>query len=186
MKSQNPKPKLGKIWAALIKGALKFVERKLRKVIKDDIAYEGVTLLTTPLKATADALSDSDPDDKAQIAGIAKRHLNIGVIPYVERRATDLAMKIKNDELRQFVTTVDNIPFAVARIYTDDNPNNDNQLLGYIEAWLEDKENQEVIINVALRTLIEKVFDVETAEFLIGLINNQIAGINFDFDKDGD
>lgn len=183
------KLKLGRTWANLIKGALGIIKSAISGAIKDPVGKELWLLSLQPTDKIVDALSDKDPNDKEQIRQIIQNYANSEVIPFGEGKFTQLVERIQDAQIRALVSTAGTIPFAVGKIYTDQNPGNEEQLKAFLEQWVEDGNNQAEVAR-AIGFYIEVLFKNNPA--ISSFINQTIQAriedgdlINVDWDGDG-
>lgn len=165
--------------------ALTFV---LGQLIKDEETQELALSTLKPIKSIVGAVTDEDPDNKAQILKIVKMYASQDAIPYAHDELIKIINRIGDDKVRSVVQVTSKVPFMIGQIWTDDNPSNLKQTRTYLEQWLEDAENQKVLIDYLVDPLIRGVFkkQVFLANMLLGTIKDKLADINIDIDKDGE
>lgn len=172
--------------AALIRGALTFVGKKLKKWLNPKW-HRPIDLAIMPLKEITNALSDTDPKNGEQVDLIMQKHLNTSVVPFADDKVNEVLDKIEDLKLRALVKYFSFMPLAALNIYTDDDPNNPTQLRERLEFWLEDPEHQTLFLeNVLTPYLALVIKDEDTREFLITAITDQVKELDLDLDGDGD
>lgn len=187
--SKTKSKKFGKFWAKMLIGLITVLRNSLGQYIANENLRNLYFLTLKPSENIINALSDENPDNKEQINEIFQKHLNTAVIPYGQEQFKALSDKIKDPGLMQLVATAGTIPFAVGQIYTDENPENEQQLKAFLEVWVENPENQKNIL-AAITVWVSSLFkeNPALANFIISALEARIlAGefINVDFDGDG-
>jgi hypothetical protein len=182
------KKQLGRGWARIIKGALGVIKSAIASVIKDPIGVELWLLSLKPTDDIVDALSDKDPENGKQVQAIIQNYTNSDVIPFGEGKFNDLVSRIENPQIKDLARVTGQIPFAIGKIYTDNNPQNEQQLKEFLEKWVEDGGNQADIAR-AVGAWIDIMFkkNPAIAMFINETIQARIEdGELFNVDWDGD
>lgn len=171
----------------LARAQVDILKTLIEKHFPDTTERAAWILTLNPTYKILDAMTDSDPDNKAQLVAIMKEHTAQNVIPFASNEFVKVLDRINDEKLRKLVEVVSQIPFAVGEIYTDENPANNTQLKTYLEAWAESEENQDTILNEVLKPLLSKLFKNQAwlGNFLISTIQMRLSGANLDINKDG-
>ena len=183
------KTKKGRLWGKIIKGAVNMLKSVIVSVIPDPVAAELWMLSLKPTDDIVDALTNDNPNNKEEILHIIQQYTNADVIPFGEVKYIELTERIVNPNLQAITRTLGQIPFVIGKIYTDDNPNNEAQLLAYLEKWVEDGGNQADVARV-VGMWIEMMFknNPAIAMFINQTIQARIEDgdlLNVDWDGDG-
>lgn len=183
------KKRFGKFWAKMLIGAIDILRKALGGYIADANLRMLYDLTLKPSTDIVNALSDENPDNGQQIAAIFQKHLNQAVIPFGSEQFEVIIAKIKDPALLSLVKATGVIPFAIAKIYTDENPDNDAQLKTYLESFVENPENQKDFLQ-AMRIWLGALFknDPMLLNFMMSALEARILEgelINVDFNGDG-
>lgn len=184
-KKENPNQFLILLISQLYEGLHSAVDLLLED--SDESVRELWLSTLVPGQSIAAALSDANPDNKAQILEIVKQYGNQDVIPLAHSEVLRRIGNIEDVNIRELVTMATNVSFMIAQISTDENPNNLLQIQTYLEDFVESADNQQKVLEGALDPLLDKLFKKQKwlAKLFMTTIESRLAGVNFDFNKDG-
>lgn len=180
--------KLNPFWATMALRLIVALKYLVGGKIPDGPAKEAWLLTLEPTEKIIDALSDEDPENGKQILVIVKKHTNEKIIPFGESQFANLINKIKDDRIRDLVLIFAALPFKVGEVFTDENPNNEEQLKTELEIWAEDPRNQDLLLSNVLGPLLRSLFKNQPflADLIIDTVNDQIQNLNLDINGDGE
>ena len=170
--------------------AMKSADEFIRKGVKNPVLLQFLLGLTRPVEDSLEALLDKNPDDEKQILEIARKYANTTAVPFAQAEWDKIEARIQNEQLRILAGKLSEIPFSAALIYTDELPENENQLETYIEGFISSKENQDILIKQVLLPIIAQRTGLDvnspTVTFVLNLLTGQLAGAEINIDIDGD
>lgn len=177
-----------KAWGGLIKVAFRTIMQLFAAKIKNEKILAVVQTTIIPAEQMVDALSDEDPDNDAQILAIVRRYTNAQLLPKVEATYEEYEARIGDEKLRKVADVASQYVFTMGAIYTDENPDNDAQFRTYTEQFLEDPENQRVLLQEVAFKVIRKylgnqAYLVDIAE---AAVMQKLSETNIDIDGDGE
>lgn len=178
---------LSSFWQNFILGAIRTIKALVNPLLPTSFAREAFELTLQPTERIVNALSDTDPNDKDQIIEIIRIHTNTALVPFAKVQVDELLSKIQDRRLRSLVEVLSIVPFGAANIYTDDVRPNDDQLRTFIEAYLEDGNNQEVLLQDVVAPLLRNILKDQpfVAEFVLGTLTTALDSLQLDLDGDG-
>ena len=192
MKNQELKAtttsKLSQGWVRFLQGGITTIRSVISFSIKDELAKRLWLLSLEPSDKIVNALADDNPNDRQQVLEIVRRHTNTQIVPLAEEQFEQRVIaNIKNHQLKAFVEVLSVVPLGAARIYTDEDPSNEDQIKTFIEAWLESPENQDKVFQDVLQPWLDSVFKNNPiiGKFIIDTIQGQLEGLNIDIEGDG-
>ena len=180
--------KLNAFWLGLIEGALLLLQKGISMLIPEGIAREAWLVTLQPSAKIIAALRDDDPNDAEQLKAIVKQHTNAELVPFAQRQfENEILSKINDARLQSLISIIAQVPFAAAGIYTDNDPRNEAQIKTYLEQWVEDHDNQAVLLDEVIKPLLRALFKKNPwiADFIITQAEAQLQLINIDIDGDG-
>ena len=184
------KIKLQGLWDEAAKAALALFKKLVGDRIKDPVAKQAFELSLEPSTAIINALSDQDPDNAAQVKAIVLAHVNQNIIPFGEAQFNEVLEKMGDEVWKEMLQHLANVPFGIGKIYTDGNPDNEKQLLTFLESWLENPEVQKALVGGLFgKKLLPLVFkkNPEIVNLIMPFIEAYLltGKVNFDLDGDG-
>lgn len=143
--------------------------------INSEWVKRATELAIKRLSLFGEALVDSDPDDKAQIEKIARETLLSPEFQDLERQVTlDLASKIDDVRLANFLVQSDNLRLNFFSILGDDNPNNKEQIKDLFESFVKTEEFDTIVIGLADLLADKYAKNPATKEFIVALITSLV------------
>lgn len=185
----NLKIKLQGLWDEAAKAALALFKKIVGDRIKDPVAKEAFDISLEPSFAIVNALSDQDPDNGAQIKAIVLQHTNQRILPFGQEQFNAVLSKINDPVWAGLLEHLGNVPFGIGNIYTDGNPENEKQLLAFLEKWLENPEVQKALLSgLFAKKLLPLVFkkNPEIINLIMPFVEAYLLTGNVNFDLDGD
>lgn len=143
--------------------------------IANESIKKSVELLIKRLRLFGEALTDANPDDKAQIEQIAKSTLLSPEFQELERQITaDIAAKIKNEKLAQMLIQSDALRLRLFAVLGDNETNNADQIKKLFEDYLKSEEFDSMAISIA-ELLAEKYAKSDVMkQFFISLVTSLV------------
>lgn len=142
---------------------------------------KSVSLTIKRLSLFGEALTDADPNDKAQIEKIARETLVSPEFQDLERQITaDLAAKIQNPQLAAMLTQSDNLRLQLFAVLGDNVVQNGEQVKIVFEDFLKSEEFDTIAIGLA-QLLADKYAKNETMkQFIVSLITSLVNSDDLD------
>ena len=133
------------------------------------------TVTLNRLKLFGAALTDSDPNNKAQIERIARQTLLSSEFKNLERNLTlQLVEKMDNPKLGKVILDTDALRMQMLSALGDDDLNNAEQLKKVLESFLKSEDFDSIAITFA-ELLAEKYAKNETMRlFIINLVESLV------------
>lgn len=175
------KTKLIKRWIALlVVSALSFVEKKFISKIPIDWVRKDMELLIEPLKLTALAISDSNPNNSEQIEAIWRKAISGKFIDFNQMQVMQkIEESIKKENIKRALLTLVIPTFGMVRDLLDDNPADGKQIEERWLQFIQDPNVQEVVLSELLTpALLRYVNDQDTVDFIIDIIRQALASGN--------
>lgn len=165
-----------KKWAIkLLLGALNIFTDIVMSKINVEWVKKSVGLTIKRLALFGEALTDADPNDKAQIEQIAKQTLLSPEFQELERSVVvELVSKIENQKLANMLLQTNDLRLQLFAVLGDDNKQNSEQLKAVLETFVKTEEFDSIVIGLA-ELLADKYAKNETMRlFIISLVESLV------------
>lgn len=175
---------ISKTIASLVLFAINFIEKKFVEKVPNDDVRAGLKLLLNPIRGMVNALSDENPRNAEQIAELWKKWAGNDLVNFGDARLQVLIGNIENDQLRRPLSIIVVPTLNMVRIFTDDNPNNVDQLKENWLSFISSQETHEVVLVDLLEPALDKILDKEVVDFILAIITEALEQQFGDFGED--
>lgn len=155
--------------------ALEFFSSFITDKVDSKSLKRSIELLVKRVVLLGRALTDADPDDKAQIEVIVRQTLLSPEFVELEKQVTtDLVAKIENEKLATLLSETDDLRLKLFAALGDDDTQNGEQIKLLLEDFLKSEQFDTVAISMA-ELLAEKYAKNPLAkEFFISLVKSLV------------
>ena len=166
--------------ALLVVSSLGLIERKFISKIPSELVKQEMKLFLEPLKLTALAISDNNPDNKEQVEKIWRKAISGKFIDFNQFQVINIIdEKIENPFIKVPLMTLVIPVFGMIRDLLDEDPMDGQQITTRWETFIKDPDVQEVVlINFVIPALERYINDDETVTFIINIIRQALENGN--------
>lgn len=160
--------------AFLAKRALDFL-KKYAEDIQNEMIKRFLLSLFIPAKRVVDALKDSDPNNEQQVLEIAKQYANTEFYTIADETTKELVKKVPQENIRLALSHLSIPTTNMIKIFSDDNPNNKEQLEQNWLQFVQDPTTHSIVANELLVPFINGLnIDDNLKDFLIGSLQDAL------------
>jgi len=162
---------ISKTVAGLITFALGLIEKYFISKVPNEDVKAGLRLLLNPVKGMVDALSDENPRNSEQVADLWKKWAGTDLVGFGGEKLQVLIGKIEDPKFKRPLSILVVPTLNMVKIFTDDDPNNEEQLKQNWLGFIQNPDTHEVVLYDLIEpTLLNVIKDEAAVAFIITLI----------------
>ncbi len=158
---------------------LSFFKSQVLKRVKGNVKAErGVEVAFIPITNTITVLNDNDAANKEQVAKVTLDWVNGPLTDYLDEIFTEIILKHDDENVEKILLFAKNLVLGVLRVYSDDDLQNNVQLKALMSATLEDPATEQVLLQNAIRPILEKkIKDTDAVDSIIRILDSAFDNI---------
>lgn len=156
------------ILAQVINFGLGELDRRVIDKLVEDRNYRAILEKSiTRLKEVVSALSDADPENKAQIEAILQKYFNEDVSLFVGEELERQIAKISNRDIQAALHHVALPMSDIIRLLSDNVTDDKAQITELWQNWVKDVNTHEIFLDHVFIHLVKRVFPDESSQAFI-------------------
>jgi len=162
---------ISNVAASLILAALKLIDSLFISKIPNADVKAGLRLLLNPIRGMVQALSDENPRNAEQVAEIWTKWAGTDLVGFSGDKIQGLIARIENPQFQKPLSILVVPTLNMIQIFTDDDPNNAEQLKNNWLEFIASPDTHQVVLNDLLEPALSGVIqDEATLAIILSLI----------------